>query len=255
MSTLMGLVIILGILMILVGGKLGIQAIVSLLFNFFWLFLTITLISFGFSPLIVTSVIGIIILAMTIFLNDDNSQITSVAFFSSITIMIVLMVMIIGVENYANVQGFAVEDSDELEGMSLNIGVSFLKISIVSTILSTLGAIAEAAIAVSSGMYELINDNQEINDSTLLKQGMHIGQQIVSTAINTVFFGFMGSFLGLSIWFGRLKYSFLILLNSKIFVGEFLMIIFSMIAVILTVPTSAIFMKVTFAKRRKNKPY
>lgn len=251
MSTMTALFIILALLLIIIGGKMGLQAIVSLLFNFFWLFLTITLIAWGFSPVIVVAITGIIILAMTIFLSDDNDQVTRVAFATAVVIMFILILLIIPVEHYANVQGFANEDSDALEGLSLNIGVSFLKVTIVATILSTLGAIAEAAMAVAAGMQELLEDKPDIHSDKLFGHGMHIGQQIISTAINTLFFGFMGSFLGLSIWFIRLNYSFATMINAKIFVSEFLLIIFSMIAVILAVPCTALFMKLDLQRQEK----
>lgn len=251
MSTMAALLLILVILMLIVGGKMGIQAVVSLFFNFFWLFLSITLIAWGFSPLIVITITGIIILAMTIFLSDDNDQVTRVAFATGVVIMLILIVIIIPVEHYATVQGFANEDSDALEGLSLNIGISFLKVTIVSTILSTLGAIAEAAMAVAAGMQELLEDNPDIQVNKLFGHGMHIGQQIISTAINTLFFGFIGSFLGLSIWFMRLNYSFTEIINAKIFVSEFLLLIFSMIAVILAVPCTAWFMKLDLQRQAK----
>lgn len=243
MSTLTALFLILGLLMLIVGGKLGLRAIISLIFNFLWLFITITLIAWGFSPIIVVAITGIIILAMTIFLSDDDDQVTRVAFFTSVVIMFILISIIVPVEHYANIQGFANEDSDALEGLSLNIGINFLNVTIVATILSTLGAIAEAAMAVAAGMQEVLTDNPNIHADTLFGHGMHIGQQIISTAINTLFFGFMGSFLGLSIWFVRLNYSFATIINAKIFVAEFLLLIFSMVAVILTVPCTALFMK------------
>lgn len=253
MSTMTALFIILALLLILIGGKMGLQAIVSLVFNFFWLFLTITLIAWGFSPLIVVTITGVIILAMTIFLSDDNDQVTRVAFATGVVIMLMLIAIIVPVEHFATVQGFANEDSDALEGLSLNIGINFLQITIVATILSTLGAIAEAAMAVAAGMQELISDSPDIPTSKLFGHGMHIGQQIISTAINTLFFGFMGSFLGLSIWFIRLNYGFADMINAKIFVSEFLLLIFSMIAVILAVPCTAWFMKLDLQRQSKSK--
>ncbi|MCM0598618.1 YibE/F family protein [Periweissella fabalis] len=253
MSTMTALFIILALLLILIGGKMGLEAIVSLVFNFFWLFLTITLIAWGFSPLIVVTITGVIILAMTIFLSDDNDQVTRVAFATGVVIMLMLIAIIVPVEHFATVQGFANEDSDALEGLSLNIGINFLQITIVATILSTLGAIAEAAMAVAAGMQELISDSPDIPTSKLFGHGMHIGQQIISTAINTLFFGFMGSFLGLSIWFIRLNYGFADMINAKIFVSEFLLLIFSMIAVILAVPCTAWFMKLDLQRQSKSK--
>lgn len=252
MSSLTALFIVFAILLIVVGGKQGAQALFGLLFNFFLLFLAITLIAWGFSPLIIIVVVGVVMLAVTIFLSDDNDQITRVAFLASVLVMVVLLLLIVPVESWAHVQGFAVEDSEELEGLSLTIGLNFLQISMVAAILSTLGAIAEAAMAIAAGMQELLQDNPTIPTQKLFGHGMNIGRQIIATAINTLLFGFIGSFLGLSIWFMKLNYGFGAVINSKIFGAELLMLLFSMIAVILAVPGTAWLMQRDVGKVRLN---
>ncbi|QBO35570.1 YibE/F family protein [Periweissella cryptocerci] len=252
MSSLTGLFLVFAVLMLIVGGKQGAQALFGLLFNFFLLFLAITLIAWGFSPLVIVVVVGIVMLAVTIFLSDDNDQVTRVAFLASVLVMLVLMGLIVPVEHWAHVQGFAMEDSEELEGLSLTIGLNFLQIGIMAAILSTLGAIAEAAMAIAAGMQEVLQDNPAIKTKQLFGHGMNIGRQIIATAINTLFFGFIGSFLALSIWFVKLNYGWGAVINSKIFGAELLMLLFSMIAVILTVPGTAWLMQRDVGKQRVN---
>ncbi|WP_419504875.1 YibE/F family protein [Liquorilactobacillus nagelii] len=68
--------------------------------------------------------------------------------------------------------------------------------------------------------------------------GIKSGHQILATACNTLFFDFFGGFLSLFIWFVQLNYSFGAFLNDKIFVAEFSLTIISIIAVVLTIPTT-----------------
>ncbi len=91
----------------------------------------------------------------------------------------------------AQAQGFGLEDSDDLEGLSLLVRTSFLQLQLAIVILSTLGAIAEAAIAVTTGMAELKSQTPEITMKRLQQSGWHMGQQIVGTTLNTLFFGFL----------------------------------------------------------------
>ncbi|MFD0898358.1 YibE/F family protein [Loigolactobacillus binensis] len=236
MSTIMALSLVLLAVMVLVGGHKGALAFLSLWLNFGCLFLAIILVSVHFSPIMVTLILGILMLALTIFVGQDDLMTTQTAFFAAVLVLLILLVLIVPVEHWAAVQGFGMEDSDELEGMSLLVGINFVKVSIATAVLSTLGAIAEAAMAIAAGLSELIQQHPSIDTHALFKAGMHVGQQIIGTTFNTLFFGFFGGFLGLFIWFADLNYSWGELLNNKVLDAELILVLFSLISVILTVP-------------------
>ena len=56
--------------------------------------------------------------------------------------------------------------------------------------------------------------------------------------MNTILFGMFGSFLSLFLWYFRLGYTFGEVVNEKLFVNEALIILYSLIGVLLTVPFS-----------------
>ena len=60
-----------------------------------------------------------------------------------------MLVLIVPVDYLAQVQGFGNEQSEEIEAFNLLIGVNFESLLIATTVLATLGAIAEASIAVA----------------------------------------------------------------------------------------------------------
>lgn len=236
MGTITALGLLLLIAMVVVGGGQGLQAWLSLLFNFGALFFAMVLMAFHFSPVLVTLITGVMVLAMTIFLGGNDSNSTLVAFYASIIVLLLLVVMIIPVEHWAQIQGFGQEDSEDLEGMSTVLGINYLDIAISTAILSTLGAIAEAAIAIAAGLAEILAQHPKISLKNLQRAGFKVGSQIIGTTFNTLFFGFFGGFLALFIWFAGVHYSLGQILNDKILVGEVLMVLFSMTAVIITIP-------------------
>ncbi len=95
------------------------------------------------------------------------------------------------------IQGFGNENNEDLEGMSLLIGIKFSDVITSTMIISSLGAVAEASIAVSTGIQELIETTPDLDLTKLFSHGYEIGKEIIGTALNTLFFGFFGSFLGL----------------------------------------------------------
>ena len=107
-----------------------------MLLNFGFLYFAIILVAFHVPPLFVTVTIGITILAITIFMGEDDLRTTVTAFYASLIVLCLILVLIFIVEHWAMVQGFGTEDSDELEGMSILIGISYFKVSVTTTILS-----------------------------------------------------------------------------------------------------------------------
>lgn len=72
-----------------------------------------------------------------------------------------------------------------------------------------------------------------------MASGTTIGNDVLGTAMNTILFGMFGSFLSLFLWYFRLHYTIGEVLNEKLFVNEALIIMYSLIGVILTVPLSS----------------
>jgi uncharacterized membrane protein len=125
MTTITALGLTLLILMVIIGGKQGWKAFMSLVLNFGLLFFSVILIAFHVPPMFVTVSVGIVILAITIFMGDDDLLTSQTAFYASLIVMAILLIIIVPVEHWAMVQGFGAEDSDALEGMSLYIGMDF----------------------------------------------------------------------------------------------------------------------------------
>ncbi|WCJ47395.1 YibE/F family protein [Levilactobacillus brevis] len=184
MSTITALGLVLLVLMILVGGKAGAQSFLALILNFGLLYLAIVLVAFHFSPLIVTLVVGMLVLALTIFMSSGDDLSSTVAFIASAVVLVVLIALIVPVEHWALVQGFGPEDSEDLEGLSVLVGINFIQVSTATAILSTLGAIAEAAMAIAAGLSEILEQHPQVPLNDLLKDGIDVGKQIIGTTFN-----------------------------------------------------------------------
>lgn len=231
MNAMLALIICLFVLLVLVGGKQGVGSFAALMLNSVIIMLAVILMAGGFAPLAVGIVSGMLILACTIFMSSGDHEVAGIAFVASLIVLVGLIIVVLVTLKFSATAGFGAEDGEDLEGMSTAIGVSFRQLAIAAGLMSTLGAIAEAAIAVAAGMHELDVEAD-------LPGIMRMGREIIGTAINTLFFGFFGGFCGLFIWFSQLHYSLWEVLNNKIFVSEMLDVLFSVLAVILTIPVT-----------------
>jgi uncharacterized membrane protein len=231
------LIIILSLLAIIIGKKRGIKALLALLFNYLIIIMTIVFICWGFNIYLCCYVSSILISMVTIFyLNGYNVK--TVSSFISIIILIIIMSFIIWIFNSKlRVQGFAYEQLEEISGYSFNLGLDMQDIFFLVVMFAVVGAIADTSMAISSAIYE-INENKKMKLSDLFASGMNVGKDILGTTINTLFFAFIGGFLGFILWHPNASLD--LLINYKDFAANSFEILCSAIGCIMIIPITDI---------------
>ncbi|HCM90674.1 MULTISPECIES: YibE/F family protein [Vagococcus] len=232
----------LAILMWKIGGSKGWLALTALGLNLLFMFIMLILINWGFSPVILTIITSLIITSMNLFFINGLTTKTIVAFFSSAIILIFMVFLIYICVNFMQLQGLPTEELMEMDMYSLNIGISFLSLSISVMIMSAVGAINDIAISVSAAIGELHQSNNELTKDNLFNSGMIIGKDILSSTMNTIIFALIGGQIALFIWVSDLNYSFAHFINTKILVSQWVTLLISGIAITLTIPITSYLM-------------
>jgi uncharacterized membrane protein len=240
MNVLLWLAAILLILMILIGGDKGKRSFIAIFLNFGVLFFTIFIMTIPQAdPIILTLIASTVISCINLFYINEVNKKTITAFISTIITVVILLFFILMLTGSAMIQGFGAEEAEELSVFSLYIGVDFVKIAASVIIMSTIGAITDTAIAISSPMREMFHHHPSISRKELFAFGISIGKDILGTSTNTLFFAFFGGYLALLIWFKDLSYTLEEIVNSKIFSAEIITIFCAGIGVALIIPITA----------------
>ncbi|MDQ0216272.1 putative membrane protein [Oikeobacillus pervagus] len=255
MNVLVCLAGILFLLMIVIGGKKGVRSFIALFLNFGVLFFTVVFMTNpNANPIIITLVASVVISYINLFYINEVNVKTKMAFLSTMMTIVVLFLFIINVSKKAMIQGFGEEEIEELSVFSLYLGVDFVKIGAAVIIMSTIGALTDAAIAISSPMSEVLKHNPMISRKELFQSGINIGRDILGTSANTLFFAFFGGYMALLLWFKDLSYPAGEIANSKIFSAEIITILIAGTGVALIIPiTSWITAYFLVSKGRKRK--
>ena len=95
MTTITALGLVLLGLMVLVGGKQGWLAFLSFLLNFGFLYLTILLIALQVPAVWVAVGSGLVVLAVTIFMGEDDLQVALPAFWTACLVAMIMLLVII----------------------------------------------------------------------------------------------------------------------------------------------------------------
>ncbi|MDF1510141.1 YibE/F family protein [Robertmurraya sp. DFI.2.37] len=254
MNVLVLLGIILFLLMTVIGGKKGARSFFALFLNFVVVLLAVLFMNDpSLNPIVITVIACTIISCINLFYINEINIKTKTAFVSTLITIVILLVFIVVITEQAMIQGFGEEEIEELGIFSLYIGIDFVKLATAVIIMSTIGAITDAAIAISSPMYEAFYHHPHISRKDLFKFGMSIGRDILGTSANTLFFAFFGSYLALLIWFKDLSYSIGEIVNSKIFSAEMITIFCASTGVTLIIPITAWISALYFVKIRDKK--
>src|SRR5699024_11907406 len=88
------------------------------------------------------------------YINQVNSK-TITAFIASLITIIILISFIYMMTKKAMIQGFGEEEIDEISIFSLYLGIDFVKVGAAVIIMSTIGAITDVAISITSPMREV----------------------------------------------------------------------------------------------------
>ncbi|MCH7321520.1 YibE/F family protein [Solibacillus sp. MA9] len=240
MNVLVLLAGLLFVFMAIIGGKKGIRSFIALFLNFGVIIMTVFFMNAPtLNPVILTLIACLFISCINLFYINEVNWTTKTAFLATILTTIVLVIFISLITNSAMIQGFGEEETEEMGMFSFYIGLDFVKIAVSVIIMSTIGAITDAAIAIASPMREMHFHHPNIERKELFRFGLSIGRDILGTSTNTLFFAFFGGYLALLIWFKDLSYSLGEIINSKVFSSELITICCAAIGVTLVIPITA----------------
>ena len=244
------LAVILLVLLLLVGHDHGLQAFFTILLNMAILSGAVLAIVLGAPPLPVCAVAGMVLTVLILFYQNGNNRKTRTAFVVVVAVQIVMFVIGMLLCRAGHAGGYSEVKINLDDGLFLdgNVQLSMLDIQVSVILLGLLGAVKDAAVAVTSAVYEVSRNNPQLSFARLYASGLKIGREILATSINTLFFSCVGESLLLFNIICYWGYSFAYILNSK---ALYQVLLFSGIAAlgcVAAIPLSAFAMSVVLKR-------
>ena len=232
--------IILFFLLLFVGGKRGIKIFFTIYFNLAMIFVFIIMVGLGFNPIIQAFIISLIISFIILFLLNGVSKKTISSFISIFIILIVFIFIIILFSKRIYMHGYSEETIAAVNYINYNCGVNMLDLFNAMIIIGLIGSIIDTSIAISSALYEVYINNNDLKINELFKSGMNIGKDIMGTTVNTLFFAFLGGYMSLIIYFFDKDIDLVSIINTRVFACEISRIVICGIASFLIIPLTSI---------------
>ena len=235
MLIILGLILI--SLIVIVGGDRGVVSLIALVGNLLLLSFAIWLMAAGVPVLFVTVGAGIVISCITLFYQNGTNVKTWSAFISVAITMLVLFFVI-----YVVIWSTEAGGLNDILYYNMDLNISMRNVMVSVILLSTLGAILDMALTVTTSVYEVKNHKSEMKFTELVESGMKIGREVIGTTVNTLLFAYLGESLLLFTYLKMQNYSSELLLNSKILFQNFASMIFGAIACVMVMPIAAVLM-------------
>ena len=227
---------------VLVGGKTGAKSILGLAMTVAVLVLLLIPLLLKGWPTVWTVFLLCSYIAVVCFviLGGVNRKILC-ACLGTIAGMALATVFGLGAQALANVNGLRISDVEpllQLRQTGTPIGLRGLLVG--GIIISSLGAVMDVAMSISSALSELKAVNPEMTLGELWKSGRNIGRDMVGTMTNTLILAFLGSGFTLMIYLYSLDLPWRELMSSSYLALEVVSGVSSAIGVILAVPVTTI---------------
>ena len=233
---LLWLVVIFAAVVIAFGGKQGVRSLISLVGSFAAImFILLPLLLSGYSPVLISSLVGAIVLFCAIYFTHGFNKQSTIAFigtFSGVVLtgllayLSVKWAMLTGFSSDETVYlNFATEGSLNLQGLLLG-----------GIIIGVLGVLDDIAVTQVAMVAELKRAAKDMPAIEIFKRAIHVGREHVSALVNTLVLAYAGVSLPLLLWFFGADASFTTIVNQELFATEVVRTVVGSIGLILTVP-------------------
>lgn len=233
------LVLLFFALILLVGRKQGIKAIVALIITVLAIFLfMLPQIINGHNAIlmsILTSVI-VIVLTFVIIAGFKRKSIAAMIGTSGGIICAGIVAMIFGM--LAKLSG-GQEEAMYLSMNIQNIAFNFRDLLFAGIVISSLGAAMDVGISIASALEELKQKNPSMMAKELFKSGMNIGGDVIGTMINTLILAYVGGAINMVLLFMVNNMQLFEILNIEMIATDIVSAIAASMGVIFTVPVTA----------------
>lgn len=238
---LLGLLAIFAALLLLIGRKKGLTALLGLVYTLacVW-FIQVPMILRGAQPVVVTVVLVALTTAASLLFLNGFSRKTLCATLGCIGGVAVAGIFAALCGSISPLNGFNLPEAEELVLRASDRGLKISGLFVSGILIASLGAVMDVAMSISSACWELRELNPDLPRKALFRSGMNIGQDAMGTMANTLILAFAGSSLNTLLLFQIFDYPMIQIFNADSIAIEIIRGVAGTIGIILTVPLVAL---------------
>jgi len=228
------------VLAVVVSGWRGASSLLGLAASFLVIFKFILPQIIGGSDPILVSIVGcLLIIPISFFLAHGVNQKTVVAIGGTMVALIITGILAKFFVVATHLTGFASEEAGLLQ-VAREGAVNFKGLLLAGIIIGAVGVLDDVTISQAAIVFELKSAARKLSFGQLYRRAMNVGQDHVSSMINTLVLVYAGSVLPLLLLFVNNPHPFLEVINYEIIAEEVVRTLVGSIGLISAVPITTV---------------
>ena len=238
-------------LVVAIGKWWGIRSLLSLISSFAIIFgMIIPLILKGYNPLFVALAGALIIVPITFYLSHGIKKKTHVAVAGTMISLLLSGLLAANFMLSAHLTGFSSEEAGFLSVMT-DDSLDIRGLLLAGIIISLLGTLDDVAVSQASFVQQLKEVNPKSSFKDLFTRAMKVGQDHISSMVNTLVLVYAGASLPLLLLFFTSDANPQQIINLEIVAEEIVRTLTGSIGVVLAAPITTLIAAAAFSKKDK----
>lgn len=239
------------LLVTIIGKWRGFASLLGLLFSFAAIFLIIIPgIQAGKDPVLITILASFFIITLTFYTSHGLNKKTTVAIAGTLVALGIAGILSKYFVEASNLTGFASEEASFLHA-ARHGAINIKGLLLAGIIIGTLGVLDDITVSQAAIVQQLKEVNPKIKPGRLFSRAMAVGQDHISSMVNTLVLVYTGASLPLLLLFIDSQRSFLEVINYEIIAEEIVRTLVGSISLIAAVPITTFIATNIFSKKTK----
>lgn len=250
---LLWLAILFVVVVLLVTGWWGLRAIIALLFSFVVIFkFLLPRMMAGSDPISTSLLAALLILPLTFFISHGFNAKTLLALGATFVGLLISVFLAQFFVNFAALSGFASEEAGFLQVETAGL-INIHALLLAGIVIGVFGILDDVAVSQVSVVEQLHDLRPELKALALLRKAMKVGQDHISSMINTLVLVYTGSSLSLLLLFYDSNRSFMEILNQEVVAEEIVRTLVGSISLILIAPLATLLAALYYSRQPARK--
>ncbi len=200
----------------LVGGFQGLKGALGLVFAFVSiLYIYLPVVYLGYSPFWAAVLLCAVVTVVTMALIGGLTRKSLCATVGTLAGVLIAGVAAEAFSLASGITGWNVSDIESLQTLYSVNDIQVGELLFSGLLISSLGAVMDVAMSISSSMQEICSQNPSISRLELMQAGMRVGRDMMGTDSNTLILAFAGSSISMLIMDYAYHLPFLQIMNSN----------------------------------------
>lgn len=240
-------------LIVLFGGKKGINTIISLIFTCLAVFMVfVPSILKGNNIYLSSIIVSIYIIFMSLLIINGANKKTLCAIVGNLGGLMIAGLLALLVSNIMHLTGLIDDESMFLLLLNTETPIDLKAILWAGIVIGSLGAVMDVSMSIASAMNELAENMCERNFKSMLKSGFNIGKDAIGTMTNTLILAYMGSSLSVVLLLMVNYKDVLLLFNLEMIVFEIIQAIIGSMGILFAIPITSLFAAYVYNQKKSD---